>query len=276
MMRSNKSLAALLLSTGFLSGPAFSEPKTDFSREIAAVIQQYDDSLNQYYAGAGPISPDTQQADRYAQYDRRFSEIIDRMTVMFLASPEKQAEYAWSVGKGYFKGSAEEYARFRAVNWLGEWIWPENAAVYDPARTTHSDVLLKRWRAADEAGAALPEQRCGTRWTERLPISGLAEEFARAAAEYTELASMNPSVEAFFKPYSVQFTSAESRQSFLWSSVAGWLMSAHEPEAHSAGCAETFTNFDAWALSNKESGQWAEPSSPLSTPERVTGLEVRP
>lgn len=275
-MHSRNTLAALLLSTGLLAGPACSEPAADFSKEIAAVKQRYEETQNQYYASVDPIIPGTQQADRYVEYDQRFSEVIDRMTVMFLASPEKQAEYGWSTGKGYFKGSAEEYARFRAVNWLGEWIWPENAAVYDPDRTTHSDLLLKRWRAADEAGHGKAEQRCDTKWTDRMPIAGLAKEFSEAAAQYTEIASMDPTAEAFFNPYSVQFTSLESRQSFLWSAAASWLMSPYEPEAHSAGCAETFTNFDAWALSSARKSKSAEPSSPNSAPEKVMGLEVRP
>ena len=68
-MHSRNTLAALLLSTGLLAGPACSEPAADFTKEIAAVKQHYEETQNQYYASVDPIIPGTQQADRYVEYD---------------------------------------------------------------------------------------------------------------------------------------------------------------------------------------------------------------
>lgn len=241
-------LCAGAVMTG-LAMAAAAEPALETAEPYAEVIGDVEQSLDEMYHRMGPQTHDPEREAWLIRAEPRLAEIIDRLTVRYLADPAEQAVYARKIENGHFKGSAEDHARSTAVTWLNTSYWPMNAAVYDPDHTTNLDSILESWRTAEAAGHADPDRdvSCTAHWRARGSMVSLAAAFAEAVDAYLASASADVAVEAAFNPYGLSFLDAAGRESYLRGSITAWLMFPQDPAAHPPGCAATFTNFDAWA-----------------------------
>lgn len=260
--------AGTILATAALAALAEppAEPAKDFSEIIDALTQKYAAQRDALYATYGPFRYNPEMANAYIRADERFAEVIDRMTVYYLADPDKRRQYEDMVARGGFEGSAEEYARFLVVSWLGEPQYGYNAAIYSP-NPSNGERIIEAWRVSSTRGSLAKEEPCTNQWTARKPVAALAHDFERAVNGYLQWAYSEDSVMTAFNPDSVNFIDASSEREFLRAAISFWLASSDETLLQAPVCAKTFTNFDSWAAWDAKNVAQAGPFSGGYAPE---------
>lgn len=240
-----------------------------FDEIIARQIKAMEDMQDNFYATYGPLTYNRQAEDAYTRWDARFAEVIDRLTVRYLADPKQRATYASLVERGNFRGSEEDYARLQAVNWLHEPLYGRYDPVEYPDNYSNGEAIYKAWQAAgpDNPGEIGVEALCSTGWAQRMPIPELARMFEQATAAYYDWAKRDRRVWEGFNPYNAQFIDAASEEAFFRESIARWLFLTPDGQMYPHGCVKTQTNFDTWLDWTGKNPSGREPVSGATTPE---------
>ena len=274
---------SLLMAAGMLASAvlaAVAEPpakdETSFETLMEDLKRSSELQLDALYAASGPMRYQPETIAFYIGADARFAEFSDRMAVYYLADPKVRAEYAANVAKGRFEGSAEDYARHLTAMWLNEPRYGYYAQIHSPPNIANGQALLEFWLAADSGGPMAEEAPCTNEWAKRKPIADLAVDFERATNTYLDWARADKSVWAAFNPGNVQFIDAAGEADFMRRAVANWLVQGDETLLQRSSCMKYFSNFDAWARWEEETGGWREPFSGRSAPEEVKGGAVPP
>ncbi len=275
-----KVCAKTLLVSGAALGAALcaaAEPqdRADYSEPVSEMQQLKEGILDDFHQSYGPLRYDPVLLNFYIGSDPRFAELIDRMTVYYLADPATQRAYIGEVAQGRFEGSAEDYARFLTASWLAEPRYGYYAQIESPPNIPNGQAVLGGWLGADFAGPLAQEAPCKTRWSDRATIPVLAEEFARATDMYLAWAFADSLVEAAFNPQGVQFLDGAGKSNFLRAAITRWLLSGDDTFLQQDNCALTYTNFDAWAAWSAEYAGGVDPISRRASPEEVMGRSVR-